>query len=208
MNFAVIALIMLQTMFLQALTPRQVRQRSDEFTKILQSPTPDTGRAQVILNELRAAKEQSTAIKLDRDLQAYLAQQQPTRTEIIPAETVVVEVPAGQSGEVTALKQQLADKVQETTQLKAEAERVKTEHARLLADLEKTRKEMHEVAHRIKQLSLQVLDAVNATDASLGQLQNVTQGDERTTETLGNITQRYDAMRNLRNELLGIALPA
>lgn len=210
MNYAVIALVLLQTIALHALAPRVVSQRRAEFGQILKSATPDTTRAQAIINELRTAKEERVALELDRDLQAYLAgiAQQPTKTEIIPAEPIVVEVPADQSGEVAALKQQLAEKERELASFKEEAERAKTESERAYAALEQAHKDTHDAAKRIKQLSLQVLDNVNASDAFLGQAQSAAQGDAGITETLDNIAQRHDALRNVRDELLGIALPA
>lgn len=210
MNYALIALLFCSA-FTHALAPRIVAQRRAEFAQILKSTTPNTTRAQAIIDELRSAKEERIALELDRDLQAYLAriaQQQPTKTEIIPAEPVIVEVPADQAGGVTALKQQLAEKEQEIAQLKTEAERAKTESTRAHTELQHLHKTTHDAAQRIKQLSLQVLDHVNATDAFLGQAQTAAHGDERMSKILGNITQQYDAMRNVRDELLNITLPA
>jgi chromosome segregation ATPase len=210
MNYALIALLFCSVVT-HALAPRIVTQRRNEFAQTLKSATPNTSRAQAIIDELRSVKEERVALELERDLQAFLArtaQEQPTKTEIIPTEPVVVEVPADQAAEVTLLKQQLADKEQEVARLKEEAERAKTESTRARTELEQLHKTTHDAAQRIKQLSLQILDHVNAADAFLGQAQNAAHADERMSKILGNITQQYDAMRNVRDELLNITLPA
>jgi chromosome segregation ATPase len=229
MNNAVFAFLVIHIISLQAIAPRVVTQRRTEFAQIIKSATPDTARAQAIIAELRAAKEERIALELERDLQALLAQQQPLTTEIVQAEPTVITVPAEPSPELDALKQQLAQKEQafaaiqselaaaqeelatlktEVTQAKEAAETAGAELTRKQTELDASRKEIHDSAHQLKQLSLQLLDHINNSNALLGQAQIAARDNHQIAGALEQIGRRFDAMSGMRDDLLNITLPA